>query len=209
MSLLATRQDFEPVDEMEGATALYYDSQTGASYFTDPGMIETFRLRIESLRGRFTPNNQKLAIWGCGPGRLVSLAVTAGYDAHGFDASQWAITRGGEMYPAIASRLHLRNATVSADMTPARRDAGLQGAQRFALLLTDDLFTCLTDTEITTALPLLRAICSANLGHIVTPLDPYGQAHGADQRVNWKTAEQWKTLLSPPDLVLDANGMAL
>lgn len=209
MSLLATQQDFEPATPEEGSTALYYDSQTGASYFTDPGMIETFRLRIESLRGRFAPNNQKLAIWGCGPGRLVSLAVTAGYDAHGYDASQWAITRGSEMYPAIASRLHLRNATIFSDMTPARRDAGLQGAQRFALLLTDDLFTCLTDAEIAISLPLLRGICTANLGHIVTPLDPYGQAHGVRQDVNWKTVAQWKTLLSPPDFVLDANGVGL
>lgn len=204
--LLATRQDFEPANPTEGATALYYGPVDGSSY---EAMAATFQLRIDSLKGRFAPNNQKLAIWGCGWGWLVSLAVTAGYDAHGYDASSYAITKGQARFPAIAARLHLRNALLSADMTPARQDAGLQGAQKFALLITEDLLECLTDAEITTCLPLLRGICSANLGHIVTPLDPWGQTHGADQRVNWKTYAQWKALLTPPDVVIGAAGEAV
>lgn len=207
MSLLARREDFEPANPTEGATALYYSPATGAGY---EAMAATFQLRIDSLRGRFAPSGQKTAIWGCGFGALVSLAVAAGYDAHGYDASQYALDRGAALYPAIASRLHLRSALVSGDMTPSRRDAGLQGAQRFALLVTEDLLECMSDAEIATCLPLLRGICSANLGHIVTPLDPWGYDQGlSDPRVNWKTVAQWKALLTPPDLVLGPAGEAV
>jgi hypothetical protein len=205
VSLLATRQDFEPANPAEGAAALYYAPVSGEGYDCE-GMRTTLQLRIDSLKGRFAPSNQKLAVWGCGWGWLVDLAVTAGYDAHGYDASQYAITKAQASFPALSGRFHLRDALVSADMTPARRDAGLQGAQRFALLVTEDLLECMSDAEIAVTLPLLRGICSANLGHIVTPLDPWGQAHGARQDVNWKTYQQWKALLSPPDLVIGADG---
>lgn len=202
MSLLAVRQDFEPANPEEGASALYYGAD-GSGY---EAMAATINLRIASLRQRYAPAGQKLAIWGCGWGWLVNLAVTAGYDAYGFDASSYAITTGKTKFPAVASRLFLRDALVAADVTASRGDAGLHGAQRFALLVTEDLLECMSDAEIATTLPLLRAACTANLGHIVTPLDPWGQAHGADQRVNWKTYAEWKALLTPPDVVLSALG---
>lgn len=205
MSLLATRQDFEPANSEEGASALYYAPVSGEGYDCE-GMRTTIQMRIDTLKSRFAPSNQKTAIWGCGWGWLVNLAVQAGYDAHGYDASQYAITKAQALYPALSSRFHLRNALLSADMTPARRDAGLQGAQRFALLVTEDLLECMSDAEIATTLPLLRGICSANLGHIITPLDPWGQENGADPRVNWKTYDQWKALLTPPDVVIGTDG---
>jgi hypothetical protein len=197
MSLIATRQDFEPANATEGATALYYEPSGGFGYRQYP----FFQARINSLIGRAAPNNQKLAIWGCGFGYLVQLAVTAGYDAHGYDSSAYAISRGQALLPSIAARLHQRDALVSGDMTPSRRDAGLAGAQKFALLVTEDLLPCMSDAEISTTLPLLRGICNANLLHIVTP-DPGGQK---DLRINWKTADQWHTLLSPPDVAYDAE----
>lgn len=207
MSLLATRADFEPANPQEGATALYYGPVDGSGYEV---LGPTMQMRIDGLKTRFAPTNQKLAIWGCGWGWLVSFAVAAGYDAHGYDASSYAITTGQAKFPAIASRLHLRNALVSNDMTPARRDAGLQGAQRFALLVTESLLECMSDAEISTAVPLLRGICSANLGHIVQPLDPWSFDQGlSDPRVNWKSYDQWKALLTPPDVVIGAVGQVV
>lgn len=206
MSLLARQQDFEPATPEEGAQALYYAQISGEGYDCE-GMRTTIQMRIDSLKNRFAPNNQKLAIWGCGWGWLVNLAVQAGYDAHGYDASQYAITKAQSLYPAISGRFHLRDALLSGDMTPSRRDAGLQGAQRFALLVTEDLLECMSDAEISTCLPLLRGICTANLLHIITELDPWGQENGADPRVNWKTMAQWKALLSPPDIVANALGV--
>lgn len=203
MSLLATQQDFEPATPEEGASALYYDPQNGGGYSYI--MANTFIVRINELKRRFAPNGQKLAIWGCGFGDLVQLAVDVGYDAHGYDASSYAISRAQALHSAISARFHLRDALFSNDMTPARRDAGLQGAQRFALLVTEDLLDCMSDAEIGITLPLLRNICTTNLLHIITVpnMPPY------DNRINWKTADEWKALLSPPDIVALADGTVI
>ena len=197
--LLAAQQDFEPANAAEGAAALYYDPSSGNGYWQFP----FFQTRVDALKGRFAPNNQKLAIWGCAFGYLVALAVAAGYDAYGFDASAYAITRGKALQPAaIGARLFQRSALVAADVTQSRRDAGLTGNQRYALLVTEDMLTCLTDAEIQTALPLLRGACSANLGHMLTSLDLAGS--NPDPRINWKATAAWKTLLSPPDQVISS-----
>jgi hypothetical protein len=202
--LLATQQDFEPANPVEGAAALYYDPATAIGYRQFP----FFQQRIDNLKGRIAPNNQKLAIWGCAFGYLVALAVQVGYDAYGFDASAYAITRGKAVQSvAISARLFQRDATLSTDVTQSRRDAGLTGNQRFALLMTEDMLTCLTDAEIQTALPLLRGACSANLGHMLTALELAGINN--DPRVNWKTTAAWKAIVSPPDQLLDVFGNVL
>jgi hypothetical protein len=197
MSLLATQVDFEPATAEEGAAALYYQPADGSGYRVD---FAQFQQRIDALRGRVAPNGQKLAIWGCGFGSLVSLAVTAGYDAFGFDASTYAIARGKALLPAIASRLFVRDALVAASVTASRGDAGITGGRQFALLVTEDLLTCMSDAEITTTLPLLRGVCSTNLLHMVTPPDP---TTTQDSRINWKSDEEWAALLNPPDAVYD------
>lgn len=201
MSLLATREDFEPANPTEGAAALYYDKQTLGGYGETMG--ECIQMRIDALKGRFAPNNQKTAIWGCGWGWLVNLAVTAGYDAYGFDASSYAINKGKSLYPSIANRLFLRNALTAADVTASKSDAGIHGQTRFTLLVTEDLLDVMSDAEINTTLPLLRGISQANLLHIVTPS---GVGTNPDPRINWKTAAQWHALLSPPDVVTDPLG---
>jgi hypothetical protein len=203
VSLLATQQDFEPANATEGASALYYQPADGSGYTVDSPY---FQVRIDQLKGRAAPNNQKLAIWGCGWGSLVNVAVGAGYDAYGFDASAYAISRGKAVLPAIAGRLFQRDALISADVTASRGDAGIRGGARFALLVTEDLLTCMSDAEVNTTLPLLRGVCSANLLHLVSLLDTTTTQDG---RINWKTAAQWKALLSPPDQVADALGVVL
>ena len=201
MSLLATASDFEPANPTQGATALYYQPADGSGY--DPTW-PMFTARINALKGRTAPNNQKLAIWGCGWGSLVNLAVEAGYDAYGFDASSYAITKAKATFPVIATRLFVRDALKSADVTASKSDAGIHGQSKFAVLVTEDVLPCMSDQEITLTLPLLRGVCSANLLHMVTPLDPWAQQNGLnDPRINWKTDAQWKALLSPPDVVYD------
>lgn len=206
MSLLATQQDFEPVTPEEGSTALYYEpgNADGVIGYRD---FAAFSERVNQLKQRLAPNGQKSAIWGCGFGYMVRWATDAGYDAHGFDASSYAIGRGQTLLPNYAGRLHIRNALLSTDMTPARRDAGLQGAQRFALLVTEDLLTCCSDAEISTVLTNLRGICSTNLAHIVTPIEQAGI--NRDPRINWKTIAEWKAIVSPPDILLGVNGEVL
>jgi len=201
--LLASQQDFEPANPTEGAAALYYNPNMPDG-ITGYRLYPEFQTRIDQLKGRVAPNNQKTAVWGCGWGYLVQLAVANGYDAYGFDASSYAINKGKQIMPAnIASRLFIRDATVAADVTASRGDAGLKGNTRFALLLTEDLFSCLTDAEVNTALPLLRGVCSANLGHMLSVLDQAGVNN--DPRINWKTIAQWKAIVSPPDQVISAS----
>jgi len=198
LSLLATQQDFEPANATQGASALYYQPVDGSGYQQFP----FFQTRVTSLRGFAAPNNQKLAVWGCGWGYLVSLCVTAGYDAYGFDASAYAITKGKQQLPTVASRLFQRDALVSADVTASASDAGIHGGNpRFALLVTEDLLTCMSDAEVQTTLPLLRARCTSNLLHIVTALDP---TVPTDPRINWKTDAAWKAIVSPPDQLYDS-----
>jgi hypothetical protein len=193
--IIATREDFEPQTEAEHLTAMY------TSYMDYP----FFEERVNSIKGRFAPNNQKVAVWGCGWGYLVQKAVAAGYDAYGFDASPYAIQRGKELIPSIANRLFVRNALNSADMTPARRDAGIQGNARFTISVSEDMLTCLTDNEITTALVNMRSVQAQNVPivHVVWPLLPDHPER--DPRINWKSVDQWRSILCPPDIVYDAE----
>lgn len=193
MSLLATQADFE-----QGGLYGYSDGR--GTYQRYP----FFQERVSTLKGRFAPSGQTLAVWGCGWGYLVDMLVTAGYDAYGFDASQYAINRGQAFLPGIASRLFLRDALNAADADAARGDAGIHGNRSFALLVTEDLLTCMSDAEIQTCLTNLRGISQANLLHIVS-LDAGNP--NQDSRCTWKTGAQWTALLSPPDVVADVNGM--
>lgn len=208
MSLLATQQDFEPANPTEGGSALYYQPADGTGYRID---FAYFQARVSALKQRLAPNGQKLAIWGCGWGSLVNLAVQAGYDAYGFDASAYAISRGQTILPAIAARLFVRDALNSADVTASATDAGIHGGNpRFTLLVTEDLLTCMSDAEVQTTLPLLRASCTTNLLHMVTPVDPWAQSNGLnDQRINWKSDADWKAIVSPPDVTYDAVANAV
>ena len=191
MSLIATAADFEQA----GQGALYSPAYQEYLYF---------QLRIDKLKGRAAPNNQKLAVWGCAWGYLVNLAVAAGYDAFGFDASAYAIAKAKALFPALAARFFQRNALVSGDVSGSRGDAGIHGQSKFALLVTEDMLTCMSDAEINTSLPLLRGACSANLLHVLSPSD---EGTPVDQRINWKTKEQWAALLEPPDVCVDPNGV--
>jgi hypothetical protein len=209
LSLVATQQDFEPANPTEGASALYYAFSDGKVVGYE-AMAETINLRLANLHQRFAPNGQKLLVVGSGWGWLVSLLVTDGYDAYGIDVSQYAHDKAVSLYPNLATRFVLANALTAAGIDAASAAAGLHGnPPRWDLLVTEDFLECCTDAEIAIALPLLRGRCRANLLHIVTVLDEWGQANGADQRVNWKTAAQWKALLSPPDVVCDALGVVL
>jgi len=209
--IIATRPLFEPADEVERNSAWY-----SSGYADSP----LFQGRVNELSRRFAPSGQKLLIVGCGFGYLVDKAVTLGYDAWGIDASAYAINRGKEVLPAIASRLIVADALVDAQVKAAATAAGIPGANpRFELLVTEDLLTCLTDTEVTTALTVLRGRSRTNLLHIVTCIRPdwWPETTEAERRardlatrdpsMNWKTLTEWRAILTPPDVVMDSQGL--
>lgn len=188
-------------DLFQSSTGLYWDPTTGIGYSD----YEFFRLRVESLKTRFAPNGQALLLAGCGFGYLVRRARALGYNAWGCDASAWAV---GQAPADVSAYVRQADVLVAAQLDAVAAAAGLHGnPPRWDLLVTEDLLECLTDAEIAAALPLLRARCRANLAHIVTPFDQWAHDHGLeDPRVNWKTYEQWKAIVSPPDVVIGQNG---
>jgi len=176
----------------------YWNPDAGTGYRRYPFFAD----RVAQLKQRFAPNGQALLVAGCGYGYLVDEARTAGYNAWGVDASAWALGQS-----PVAAFVRQADVLVASQLDAAANAAGLHGnPPRWDLLLTEDLLTCMSDAEISTALGLLRARCRANLAHLVTVADP---AMTQDARLNWKTAAQWKAILSPPDVVLDENGQAL
>lgn len=193
MALLASAALFEQPD------GLYWHPVTNTGYREYPYFAE----RVDALRQRFAPNGQVSLVVGCGWGYLVNQAVAAGYDAYGIDASSYAIDKAKALFPAIASRFVLGDALTAAGMDAVSAAAGLHGnPPRFDLLITEDFLECLSDAEIATGLPLWRARCRTNLAHIVTPND----GSNLDPRINWKTIDQWKAIVSPPDVLIGPNG---
>jgi hypothetical protein len=187
VSLFATAADFEQ----------------GGLYGPDPyHEYPFFQERVDELIGRFAPNGQKLLVVGCGYGYLVDLCVTAGYDAFGVD-NTYAITKGRQLLPAISTRLLVADALNTSTLDTAAKSAGLHGGvPKWALLVTEDVLPCMSDAEIATALTNLRARCSTNLLHFVTP----GQQDAShDPRINWKTIDAWRAVLCPPDVAGDCE----
>lgn len=197
MSLLGSAALFED------PTGLYWTPAEGTGYTR----YAFFGMRLDSLKQRFAPNGQKLLVAGCGWGFLVDELLTAGYDAWGCDASAYCVGKAPQVLPAAsAARVRQADVLVAAQLDAMARAAGLRGnPPRWDLLVTEDLLEMLTDAEIPTALALLRARCRANLGHIVTPFDPWEGAN-CDPRVNWKTYDQWRAIVSPPDVLIGQNG---
>ena len=207
MSLIANRELFEPADANELGQAWYgigsYGTQT------------TFNRRVNDLQGRFAPNGQKLLIAGCGWGHLVALCRSAGYDAWGCDASSYCISKdvtGGFTRQAdITSDTQIRAVAAA---------AGIPGGNpRFDLMVTEDVLSCLTLSEVNTAVGVLRGRSRSNLLHIITCLRPdwWPGADDAERRakdlatrmpaLTWLTLAEWQAILSPPDLVLDSQAI--
>lgn len=138
-----------------------------------------------------------ILVAGCGFGYMVDQLVSEGRNAWGMDASTYAITEGQTRLPAIASRLLVGSVLSDTDLLAARVAAGLRTTgnpaqrQKFNLCITEDLLPCLTDAEISTALPLLRTHADF-VAHIVSPRD---DTTSQAPEMNWKTFAEWKTIV--------------
>jgi SAM-dependent methyltransferase len=165
--------------------------------------------RAAAIRGRFANLSTKILIAGCGPGALVKMLSDLGYtDVWGCDFSTELINYGRSLYPALSSRLLVANCLSNSgnqlpSMTGVRRAAGLTGGNRFALCITDDLLTVMSDAEVATCLTVLRATASTLL-HVLWPVDP--TAISQDPSLNWKTVPAgWQTAIGGGEWVIDAR----
>ncbi len=70
-------------------------------------------------------------------------------------------------------------------------------------MITEEVITCLDDTEATQLSTFLNNI-SNQVVHYTTEIDPDKLASGnQDPNYNWKTLEDWKLLL-PNDLIMSS-----
>lgn len=139
---------------------------------------------------------------------MVKHLTDLGYtDVWGSDVSAELITYGRAQYPALASRLLIADCLNNSgnalpSMTGVRRAAGLNGGNKFALLITDDLLTVLTDAEATIALTVLRATAST-LIHVLWP--KYTDGTVQDPTLNWRIVpSEWQAFIGGGEWVINA-----
>lgn len=189
MARLATPEDFE-----QGG--LY------TSYYRYP----FFAQRAEEVRRRF-PAGIKILVAACGWGYLVEDLLGLGFDAWGCDAAQYAIDKSREVLTAQASERILKaDITVQGDIDVVRAAANLSGKQKFSLCITEDVYPCMSDEEVTASLTVLRSAASA-LFHIATCGQPNDRHR--DSSLNWKSPSEWKALIGNNEPVMNADGGAV
>ncbi len=190
------------------------DFGLGAGPFADNRMYTQFDpnanylvQRAAAIRGRFATLTISILVAGCGTGIMVKRLKDLGYtNVWGCDISTELINYGKAQYPDIASRLLVANCLNNSgntlpSMTGVRRAAGLSGNNRFTLLITDDLLTVMSNAEVATCLPILRATGSTVI-HVLWPLDP---TTTQDPTLNWKTVPQgWQAVIGNGEWVMDA-----
>lgn len=163
-----------------------------------------FSRRAADMKGRFPTG--KILIAGCGWGYTVDELVKLGFDAWGCDASQYAIDKANAVLPATsAARILKADVTVLTQLDAVRTAAGLRSGTKFTAVVDEDMFTALTDAEIATAAPNLRATGTAVL-HLLTCTKPdiSWDMSRRDPGLTWKSLSEWKALLAP-DIVVDVE----
>jgi len=199
MSRIGTLADFGLGVGPFAENRMYTQYEPTAQYLVD---------RAANIRGRFANLTTTILIAGCGIGVLVKLLKDLGYtNVWGCDFSTELINYGKTLYPDIASRLLVANCLNNSgntlpSMTGVRRAAGLTGNNRFTLCITDDLLTVMSDAEVATALPILRATGST-LFHILWPKIPELYQ---DPALNWKTVPtEWQAVIGNGEWVMRAD----
>lgn len=163
--------------------ATYEDFEDGGLYDPPYSDFDYFRWRADAIKEYFS-DMKTIAVWGCGWGYLVKY-LTEDFIVVGYDASEYALSK------KVTQHIYLADCTKADEVPGVIVD----------LLITEDLLPCLTDDEITVALPLLRST-SDTVCHIVSSLD-HGRNH--NQRLNWKTQKEWRKVLEP-DFCMNPNG---
>ncbi len=106
----------------------------------------------------------------------------------------------------LNSDVEILNADVTTGSGRAaiKQALGITGNNKASYMLSEEVITCLDDTEATQFSTFLNNI-SDQVVHYTTELLPDKLASGhQDPNYNWKTLEDWKLLL-PTDLFISAN----
>lgn len=178
MSLIATEADFN------------------GGWYANPNYTDYpfFAERAAEIQ-KFGAAGIHIVVAGCGYGYLVKRLFDLGYNAWGFDASTYAIDQGKALLPSIASRLTVADALSRSSLADMKSFTGKPGGQKVTAFVVEDLLTCMTDAEASTALAELRRIVvnSSGMFHIVT--DVYDTTTVRNPIFNWKTLAEWKAFI--------------
>lgn len=170
-------------------------------FFADRGI--EFNRRWNSIK------TSTLLIAGAGWGFLVQelMEVHGFTDVWGCDASDYAVNVAAprELPQQYADRVLLGDITDDVSMKQVANAAGIKGGNpKFRAVLTEDVLPCLTDTEIPTALSVLRGR-TQDLAHIITPQMAGSERQSDGSTVypggvqmpgfTWWTHDEWLTAI--------------
>lgn len=127
---------------------------------------------------------KRILVVGCAYGFLVKYLISRGADAYGIDISSYALSQAPI---EISNRLMLGDVSIPQTFADAKNLAGLRQNQRFDVIVDEDMYCCLTDSEAISFRS--AAISASNLFiHIIT------LGSNLSQWYNYKTIEEWKSL---------------
>lgn len=119
------------------------------------------------------------------------------------DSSTWI-----QANKAQHARVQVHNEDASDNLSRGRikQLLGLQGNERAAFAISEDIVAGLSDQEAQVLAVRLRLLGTTTVHWITTGRRRFDDPNtwAGDQRLNWKTLEDWKVLLAP-DLVVGRN----
>jgi SAM-dependent methyltransferase len=150
----------------------------------------------EAARRSGWAKNQSILIVGCGFGWAVERLIAVGY------TQTWGVDSSPYIHANKAAQTSASSRIIDANiLTPAGRTTiqNVSGVNRFRYLVSEDVLPCYDDagaTELHAAMGLLRH-AQGEVGHVVTDLQ---EGVMQDPAYNWKTVEDWRLLLSTPNV---------
>jgi hypothetical protein len=139
------------------------------------------------------PTGVRIALIGAGFGFLGERLAVLGYGPiANVETSPWIHTN-----KPLNATVEILNSDfrVTSGKRAIRQFLGLGNNTKVPWIITEDMLSCFTDSEITQFLPHLREL-GTNIAHLVTISEGF-----LDPRLNWKTLAGYKALVTP-DLVV-------
>ena len=168
-------------------------------YFEDQYRPQWERIAVRSAWAKAST----ILVVGCGYGWGVEVLRGLGYtNAWGTDISPHI-----QATKALESNVPTR---VLADdvLTAAGRTAvaTATGVSKWNVIVTEDMLTCYSDSEVTSIQTTLRGMLAAKgvLLHILSTTDG---SYPSDPRFNWKPGAAWRALLGLSDGIVRVGGM--
>lgn len=197
MARLATLEDFENNQSFRTVPGLLYSNYRRYPFFA---------IRAADIAGVVRAGS-KILVVGCGWGFLVDELSKLGLNVWGLDASDYAVQKAGTEVSGVASRVILGDCTRTVDVEVVALAAGLGPGDRFDLCVTEDLLPVLEESEVTSALEVLRGR-SARLYHLITCTGEDSERDMGHRLPGllWKSSAEWRTIVGRMDICVNAEG---